>query len=251
LRQAIFCDNESHPASPGPLTTALLELAQHRRATNDMTEADALMVRAVDVYEKFSESEPNIALLNAGALLAIEGQQKGDTALLGKYLEFLHKTIGGSHKFPGGGRLEFSSSMDQLSKLLAEAGQLAEAEHVARDALAVQASEDNEYKLRNFVKRRFALGDILVRESKFAEAEQTLAEARTVQEQDPRSDNGSRLGLYGRLLDLYKKWGKPDQAAEWQQKQDELKAVQAATNSASPAAINSPATSTNSVSAPR
>jgi eukaryotic-like serine/threonine-protein kinase len=244
LRQAISCDNESHPTSAGPLTAALLELAEHRRATNDMAQADALMVQAVGVYEKFSESEPSIALLNAGALLAIKGQQKGDPASLERYLEFLHKTIGRNHKFPGGGRFEFSTSMDQLSKLLAEA------EHVARDALAVQASEDSEYKLRNFVKRRLVLGDILVRESKFAEAEQTLAEARTVQEQDPRSDNGRRLGLYGRLLNLYEKWEKPDQAAEWRQKRDELKSVQAATNSAPPGAINSPATATNLVSAP-
>ena len=78
------------------------------------------------------------------------------------------------------------------------------------------------------------LGQSLVRQRRFRDAETLLVEGHAVLNDQPDSDRsvGRTRRALRRIIDLYDAWGKPEKATEWRAK---LPTVQDAVTSDSPA----------------
>jgi tetratricopeptide (TPR) repeat protein len=107
-----------------------------------------------------------------------------------------------------------------LTQILIDARRFPEAEEVARESLANR--EKNQPDKWFTSNTRSVLGDILVEQKKYAEAEPLLRSGyeglKQRQEVLPGAGKVCLSNSLDRLVRLYEAWGKPEQAAEWRAK---------------------------------
>jgi serine/threonine protein kinase len=127
------------------------------------------------------------------------------------------EVLAAERKTLGAESLYLAVTLAGLGSLLADNGQAAEAESLLRECLAIREKHlpANHWSLAH---ARSLLGGSLAKQSKFAEAEPALLvgyEGMMKSKYVPLKHISKALN---QLIELYEKWGKPEQADSWRKK---------------------------------
>ena len=143
------------------------------------------------------------------ALYQEEGKYSEAEPLLTKTLEMDRRVLGPKHSTT-------ATCLTSLAELRLAQHRDAEAESLLRQAL--NGEEDGGSDAWEPYERRSLLGLSLLEQSKFAEAEQWLVSGyRGFAQRKATIPQGLAVQAGERLVQLYTRWGKADQAAEWRQ----------------------------------
>jgi tetratricopeptide (TPR) repeat protein len=183
------------------------------RLEGKYTEAEPLSTEAFETQRRVLGEEHPSTLSSMTALAAVyqeEGKYSEAEPLLTKALEMDRRVLGPKHSTTG-------TCLTSLAKLRLAQHRDAEAESLLRESLNVRDNE-GPYTWQPS-ERRSLLGLSLMRQSKFAEAEPLLlAGYRELLERKSVLPVAVSVGQAGeRIVQLYTRWGKADQAAEWRQ----------------------------------
>jgi serine/threonine protein kinase len=115
---------------------------------------------------------------------------------------------------------ERATALIQLGKVLLQIGRPAEAEPILRECLAIRTRQQPEdWPAFN---ARALLGEALLGQQKYAEAEPLLVQAyeglKRREAHVPRTTLAPLGEVLERIVRLYDEWGKPDEAAAWRKK---------------------------------
>ena len=204
---------------PGTLLTAA-NLASNYRDAKRLADAVPLFQRALVGSKKFPELqwvEPHLA-----ECLRDLGRQDEAISLLKSLVVEARETLPANSP-------KLASRLARLGWLFIalKLDALDEAELARREGLSIR--EQIEPDVWTTFSSRASLGAVLLKREKFAEAEPLLVSGYEGMEQRANSiPENARVGRLRdsleSLVELYRVWDKPDQAAPWQQKLDALKA---------------------------
>jgi len=176
-------------------------------------EAEPLNTKALEVERRTSGEEHPNTLSSMTALAALyQEERKYSEAepLLTKTLEMDRRVLGPKHPTT-------ATCLTSLAKLRLAQHRDAEAETLLRESLNAK-DDEGPYSWQPF-ERRSLLGLSLMEQSKFAEAEPLLvAGYRGLLQRKSALPAAVSVEQAGeRVVQLYTRWGKPDQAAQWSQ----------------------------------
>ena len=145
-----------------------------------------------------------------GALLTQKGAYPEAEKLLRDCLAGQRKTLGTDH-------LDLSDTLAPLGDLLARTGRAAEAEPLLRQCLAILEKRfpPGHWDLAN---AQSILGGTLARQDKFADAEPLLLTGCEGLTKAKAARPKQFADASDRIIDLYEKWRKPEQAEAWRKK---------------------------------
>jgi tetratricopeptide (TPR) repeat protein len=241
----------------------LLESAdamRKRRRSNDLIHLLGIMVNVHHVQSQYEKTDPYAAemltvlrdpslIVDAGlaalfdevaAKMQAEGKLARAEELRRAALEILRNVRGNNHP-------DVAMSLVTLSGLLRSQQRYAEAEPLVREALSIrQRVLPKDWSTTN-AKRVLAV--LLIPQGKYEEAERLLLEANEEfkSNQPPPSQAARVRDALKATVDLYEKWGKPQQAAAWRAK---LPATQPATAPTTRPAARAPTTTRPSATSP-
>jgi hypothetical protein len=200
---------EEHPET----LTNVLKLGTVYRQEGKYAEAEPLHVKALEASQRVRgpEHPDTLAAMAALAILYQEEDKYSEAEpLLTKALETSRRVLGPAHATT-------RSCAVSLAKLRLAQQKYAEAETLLRESLNAKDSE-GPYSWQPF-ERRSLLGLSLSEQSKFAQAEPLLlAGYRGLLQRKsalPVAVSSQQAGE--RIVQLYTRWGKADQAAQWRQ----------------------------------
>ncbi|HEY1663188.1 MAG TPA: serine/threonine-protein kinase [Verrucomicrobiae bacterium] len=184
-------------------------------AEGKLAEAERLMREGLATFRKAPDSsEPNVGwtLNNLAHVLIAEGKLAEAETAEREALAIQSKLYGNTSLV--------ANRLDVLSVILQKEGKLAEAESAERDALAIyEKTIPDEFWT---FEARSLLGGDLLGQKKYAEAEPLLLSGYEGMKQREATlaaiDKPRLKEALQRLVQLYQDTGRPDQAAEWQQK---------------------------------
>jgi tetratricopeptide (TPR) repeat protein len=204
---------------PGTLLTAG-NLAANYFEAKRLDEAVPLFQRALDASKKYPELqwvEPQLAECLRDLGRSVEA------------VELMKMRIADARKSLQEDSVELAARLARLGWLIEtlKLDALDEAESAIRDSLSIRYQIDP--NAWTTFSSRAALGAVLLKQQKFAEAEPLLVSGYEGMEQRassiPDTARASRLReALENVVELYRAWNKPEQAAPWQQKLDALKA---------------------------
>ena len=188
-------------------------LANLLRHEGNLREAEALCRQTLGARRRVNGSDhPDTRTVEVtlGQLLADDGKPEEAEKLFREVLGAQRKILRADH--PG-----LATTLACLGSLLTDNRRSAEAEPLLRECLAIR-----EKKLpashRSIACARSLLGGCLVRQKKFAEAEPLVlagCEGLAKEEGHPAKQVAEAVN---RVIELYEKWGKPEQAEAWRKK---------------------------------
>ena len=201
------------PDHPNTLTT-VRDLGTLRLATGDYAEAERLFTRALDDRRRvLGEQHPDTltSMADLAKLRQAQGRFADAEALLNQALK-------GWQQAHAERRADIANLQIALGEIRVAQRKYSGAEEILRDALlAYEKTPDTwwRYKAEHF------LGASLAGQNRFAAAEPLLLSAyRGLARLDstvPANERYSREQEIQSILQLYTKWGRPDEAAKWQE----------------------------------
>jgi tetratricopeptide (TPR) repeat protein len=140
-----------------------------------------------------------------------------DLGRLDEAERLLREVLAARRKLPGRDDLDLAGTLAELGSLLTKGGRAKEAEPLLRECLAIREKKLPSGHWR-IAAARSLLGGSLAGQEKFGEAEPLLLagyEAFTKTTGAPAQRVAEALD---RVIELYEKWGKPEQAEAWRKK---------------------------------
>jgi serine/threonine-protein kinase len=192
------------------IATDLNGLASVLQYKGQLDEAEKLFREALAMHRKLLGNEhPHVAsdLNSLASVLRDQGQLDEAEKLLREALAMRRKLLGNEHPY-------VAVSLAGLAEVLLSAGKAQDAYTLAEEALAFPEEElpaDSKYRAR----AKSALGGILIVQKKYAEAEALLLDAYKIFSVQEKASVHAKRCLQ-RIIDLYRAWGKPEKAAEYQ-----------------------------------
>jgi eukaryotic-like serine/threonine-protein kinase len=195
---------------------AIMYLESHRYA-----EGAKILQALLPICEKMYGPEHGMTL-NIVSNLAGALRQQGTPEKIAASGPYYKRALDGTRKKYGEKHPNVIRATHNYANYLLDVGDTAQAVTLQQQVVA-QAKEvfgpDHEVTGEG----EFGLGKALLRAGRFAEAEQALLAAVAEKQKDFGVDHW-RLGEYmAPLIEVYKSWGKPQQAAQWEAKQAALK----------------------------
>jgi tetratricopeptide (TPR) repeat protein len=202
---------EGHPST----LVSMINVAVLYRAQGEYSKAEPLMVRGVDLQSRaLGEEHPDrlAGISRLAALYSDEGKYPQAEALFTKALKVQLRVLGAVHP-------DTLNSLDGLGRVQLREFKYAEAEATLREALSgyEKAMPESWAKFNC----QSMLGGALEGQAKYADAEPLLISGYTgmfkLAAEIP-FENQPLLSQAGeRIVHLYKSWGKPQKAEEWQE----------------------------------
>jgi serine/threonine-protein kinase len=196
------------------VSSDLNNLALVLQSKGQLDEAAKTYREALALDRKLLGSEhPYVAIdmINLASVLQYKGQLDEAGALYREALAMARKLLGNEHP-------AVAASLAGLAEVLLSSGKRQEAASAAKEALAFPEDKmprDSKYRAR----AESALGGALTAEKTFPEAEPLLLDAyRILSVQEKASIHCKRSRQ--RIVDLYKAWGKPAKAVQYQKLAD-------------------------------
>jgi serine/threonine protein kinase/Tfp pilus assembly protein PilF len=245
---------ERGPEHPDVAVT-LHNLGGLLHARGEFAEAEELTAEALRIERKsLPEDHPRVltGLISLANIRTARADFAGAEPLLREALALQRKRLGEQH-------IDVVWTLYDLGTLLSDRGDHAEAEKTFREALAIQPAAAPRAEFERAVllaglgdcllaARRFAEAEPLLREcvalrarvapdtwlhasalgmlgialagqDQFAEAERLLLQSWTGLEQSPQTPAARRQRTLAAIVELYERWGRPEQAAAWRAKQ--------------------------------
>jgi tetratricopeptide (TPR) repeat protein len=194
---------EIHP----DVATTLNNLAVLYEDEGDLARAEQAYRQVLETRRKlYGERHPKVAriLSNLAALLQARGDFRAAEPLYREALSIAEKSPN---------HLERAVYLRGLASVLLDQGKVTEAEPRAREALAIfRQTAPSSWRVAD---AESVLGGCLAAQGHFREAEPMLVGAYEALAKAP-ADGSRRVGeARGRVVVLYKAWGKPERAAEY------------------------------------
>jgi eukaryotic-like serine/threonine-protein kinase len=125
--------------------------------------------------------------------------------------------LAGQRKAKEADELQIALTLVTFGTLLSDKGRPAEAEPVLQEGLAIRAKKlpPGDWRIGN---TRSLYGGSLARQKKFSLAEPVLLQAHAEIAKVPAAPKERLVQAVERIVELYEKWGKPDQAEKWREK---------------------------------
>jgi serine/threonine protein kinase/tetratricopeptide (TPR) repeat protein len=215
LQEGLAIYRRSRPASvPAPLG----QLAMIQAARQKLPEAESTFREVLALHRKFKPPDhPDTAatLGNLGSVLVREGRYDEADSLLREALEMNRRVL-------SPGNPEIGWTLVELGELRRLQGKLADAESLLREAMEIDRRALPAGN-RNRIKASRALGATLSDLGRYEEAEALLLAAYDERQTEPleppgmSSVAGTRETIE-RLIELYDRWQKPQQATLWRSK---------------------------------
>ena len=199
---------DEHPE----VASAMSNLAFLLYDKKDLEQAITMQREAIDIYRRlFPEGHPDLA-----GSLGLLGHWLTIAANYNEAEPLLHESVAMRKEIFGDEHTEVAMGMTALAQLYLETGRIEEAKnesHTARQILTAMLSEDHwRTSWAGSIE-----GSSLAHLQKFEAAEKLLLESHAALQDGPGS--GSRAVFIeltaGYLADLYRIWGKPEQAAKY------------------------------------
>jgi tetratricopeptide (TPR) repeat protein len=196
--------------------TSISNQAELYRLQGQLAKAEPLLVKALeDTRRLLGQEHPDtlISMNNLGALY--KGQRRFAQAepLFVQALEVRRRVLGEEAPLT-------LASLNNLASLYYDQGQLAQAEPLFVQALAALRRVEGEEHPHTLTTMD-SLASLYLAQRQFAQAEPLLKSGYAVlKAHEAEIDDATRLRLakaLERLVELYTKWDKPDEAAKWQQ----------------------------------
>lgn len=208
-------DHLMHAVALNNMATLLVDRGQALRDEALFEEAEALCRRSIEIRRSvYPEDHPLLAtsLHNFGALLNSLGKPEEAEPMVRQALEIRRKALGPGH-------VDTLLSIYGLAAVQKAAGRTVDAEALYREAVeAADEHLDPGHWYGGLFRRGLAY--FLVKQEKFAEAEQRFLEAHARFEAALGADHGRTLEVRQDLVRLYEQTGKPDKAAAWRKAAD-------------------------------
>jgi tetratricopeptide (TPR) repeat protein len=200
------------------LLEAVRELAEQGAATETRTK---VLRRVADLYEAWGRPGAAAAATEVGRALPLlqsaearfrdrdfpKAEADGRAAAA-----ILREVARGGAGDPMLLDIELSCALGWTGRALLSQGRHADAEAVLRECLALRRERMPDHQ-RSYVVQSY-LGESLIGQRKYAEAEPLLVEAaRKMAESGVAAE--TQAWARQRVADLYEAWGRPEQAAEW------------------------------------
>jgi eukaryotic-like serine/threonine-protein kinase len=194
---------------------AMNNLAKCYRTANKVDKAMPLFQEAAEGFEKLRFRHSHAGRTLSDLISAHEDLKHFHEAEVWR-----RKWLGALKEQDGADSLSYAIELSALGANLLEQEQWTSAEPVLREALAVlEKKQPGEWAMHN---ARSQLGGALLEQKKYSEAESLLIQAYTGlkarEEQIPQPDRHCVAKAGERIVRLYATWGRPDQAADWQNK---------------------------------
>jgi serine/threonine-protein kinase len=192
---------------PFSLAQALIDLGNVRRLEARYTEADPLIREGTNLYATTQGDEhPNVAygLLSLGTLHYYEGRY--DLAELEG-----RRALAIVNQLPKGTNY-YASSDELLGRTMIRTGRVREANAILREALALR--QQNSHRPSDIAIAQGYLGECLIAEKRYAEAEPLLVESYHVLKNVHIAQSPVLREARERLTTLYSAWGKPSLAVQ-------------------------------------
>jgi eukaryotic-like serine/threonine-protein kinase len=170
--------------------------------------AEPLLRQALQLNRELLGSdhlEVSAVLNNLALLLRQKGEDAQAADLFRQALTISRKRLGSRHR-------EVSFKLDSLGAVLCKIGQYDEGEKSLRESADIQREIFGEGYVP-LATTRSLLGGCLTREGRYTEAELLLTASYATLRGSFGQDHPRARAARGRLVELYKAWGKPDQAA--------------------------------------
>jgi serine/threonine protein kinase/Tfp pilus assembly protein PilF len=221
FREAIEMQRKMYGNENQLLARSMANLANVLSIQGRPTEAEPLFNEALAMRQKLlgnESSEVAWSLDNLGSFLYYQGRWHEAESPLREALAIRRKVYSNNNPLVLG-------TLDLLAMTLARQGKLIEAEPFAREGLAIREKNlPDDWETFN---ARSLLGDDLLEEKKYDEAEPLLLSGyeglKQREDKIPADARSPRLKeSLLRLVQLYEDTSRPDQAAEWRKKLDEL-----------------------------
>ena len=192
---------------------SLENLSDLMLARTNLVEAEALQRDALAVYRKaWGNEHPDVAtsLIKLARVLQAAGKPAEAETAANEALATQRKVLGAEHP-------DIAPSLERLAMLKREGGKLAEAEALVRESLCIR--EKKQAGHWRMFSTRVALGELLLQQKNYAEAEPLLLSGYGgMKEREATIPAESKLRLkttLESLVQFYEATGRPNQAAEW------------------------------------
>lgn len=176
--------------------------------TGKMNEAEKLLRESLAMNRKLlGNDHPNTGrnLNNLAVILCDKGELEEAEKLAEESLAITRKALGENHPY-------VAAILSTLSEVSLKKGEVQHAIDLANEALAFSLDKlpaDSKYRGR----AKSALGAALMMQGSFPESERSLLDAHKILS---AQEKGRRLRItLGRIIDLYKAWGKEEEAAKF------------------------------------
>jgi len=208
---------EEHPDTLGSVNY----LGTLYRCEGKYAEAEPLLTKAVDVRRRVLGAEHPYTLVSMKELATLkqrQGNYADADAIFTSVLEARRRVLGPAHP-------DTLEVMTSLGEIRLQQKRYTDAEPLLREALTIyeKTASDSWQRYRS----QSLLGAVLAAQSRYAEAEPLLAsgyQGMIQRETTVRFEDRPALSRAGeRIVQLYEKWGKPEKAAEWQEKVHQLR----------------------------
>ncbi len=207
LRRRVL--GEEHPQTLSSINNLAVFYAKEGR----LDEAEPLYAAALESYRRISgEEHPDTlkCMKNLARLYRMQGRDSEAEPLYARGLDGRRRVLGGKH----GDTLD---SMNDLATLYLEQGRLTKAEALAMEAVADARGSfpDGDQRVGEYLGTH---GRILTHLEQYGDAERALLESHSLLHAALGATDALTVETIRSLARLYKAWGKPDSAAQWQAK---------------------------------
>jgi serine/threonine protein kinase/Tfp pilus assembly protein PilF len=192
---------------------SLRRLAGLRQEQGDLAEAESLLREAFDANRRRwgPESSPTLGTqCELADVLGEQGKPGESEKLFSEVLAVRRKTLAPNH-------LDLADTLDGFGTMLARNGRAAEAEPLLRECLRIREEQLDPSHWRIAVARSL-VGGCLTRQGKFADAEPLVLGGGEALIRTTGAPAKRVTEALDRIIELYEKWGKPDQAELWRKK---------------------------------
>jgi serine/threonine protein kinase/Tfp pilus assembly protein PilF len=213
LRRAAEGRRKALGANHPDLALTLLNLGNVLVEQRKLEAAEPVLQEALQINRQ-ALGDRNFATAQAleglARLRRLQGRTGEQEALLRESLAIHRETLGEDHLYT-------ATSLTGLGELLLERGEPDEAEPLLRRALRIRREQLPEGHLKLALTRSL-LGACRVAQGRYAEAEELLIASQPVIRDAPSATPAQKLAVLERLVELYRSWGKQEEAARWQER---------------------------------